>query len=836
MKQKSGHPIVVDCYVMELFPDLKSQLFRPTQELLDGRYNATGSSLRLHVMTPLNGTRKEWAKHAGINEEQVVYEPLLPVHRDFLTDTLPHPGEAVEVILRASTPQEEAFLGGTERAVSILAEDTVTLVDFGARPDPETVRGYAARLLRLGPVQPKGSEAPTKGLHWVFIGTGSSEWREHTAVHNASAALAQVFNSHQEEAGGRMRLLPFSHQVAALRRLKGRSDVIVTWGASSPCGELLALARRGDARHILIEVGGIGGLAAADRDRMKGISWWEHKTWEKTAFLSMKKLEARNYRYLSKKIGAALTTIQSLPEAWEDAGGKVGGFCTDRGACNTQLWDAASACLGTDPRCARAVSSMMAAARNWTLLLTSSGGGGHMVAASVLGKSLADDWHRSLASATAELKAAQDLLRKRAYEQILGMAASAEKAGPVNKIDLMESPCTNLLGEHGLGMGKAFSGVWNLGQSMGSVKALTGMSKAQGLEDGFFHTQCQRYMRNVIGGNRLNRVGPPNGVVSCQPMQHAAIAEALREVSSEAEAELRLDIYLTELPTTHSVTFFDPLRTLVERDPEAARLVRLHAVAPADGGVEMIAGRTGLNASQIVIEDCMPVDVRLRGADLARPGSAASITLEAGSPRELAFLGRQRKTFSISAEDSITLVMLGSQPTVGTMREYAQRFVQSTPQDASEKPAGLHWIFLATGNPKQPSFDKLYIFLADLADRFNFLQRMTNGRLRLVPFTRQPVTQLESRADVTLTRSGGITSGELLAMSKRGDRRKVLLHIEVPKDKQSVEPEVDSEQRKSWEKMALTEGMVEWEMGNALHLQQVLNATLVTPKKLPSVW
>jgi len=836
VRRKTGRPTFVDCYLMELMPNLQTPFFKPLKIFIDSQYKASAQTLKLHVVTPLRNTKDEIAKESGLKPSQVIFEKMMPVQNSFLNGSLPRPGEAVDLVLEATSELETSYFGGPQKVVNILADDTVTVVAFGPAPIPETLHSYMTQLTTVGALAPKNTQASGKGLHWVFVDVGSPTWKEHEEFYNGSVAMAEVFNTHQEEAGGRTRLVPFTHQLDALRRLKGRSDLIVTFAGNFQSGELLALSQRGDQRHILIEVGGTQGLTAAAQKRMAADSWWEREAWEKSAFLGMDALEGRNYQYLAKKLDATLTTTHTFSDAWEDGGMKVGGYCPELGACSSQLWDSASACVVDSPKCEKAVTKFMRAARSWTLMLTSSGGGGHMVAASVLSRKHASHWHTDMAAAVEGLQAAKDMMSTRAYDGLTAMMAHAQKAEPVVKIDLMSSPCTNLLGEHGLGVGKAFSSVWNLGQTLGSVKALTGMSKFQNIEDDVFHRQCQKYMRQVMGGNRLTRVSPPTSVVSCQPLQLSAIAAALDDIATEVGEQLTLDVYLTELPTVQASAFMNPLRVLSEHLPQAAGTVRLHIVDPAEGNVEVLAERTGLNVSQFVIEDYMPVDETLRSKELPGPGTETTITLEAKSPREKSFLGRETKTFNISARDSVTLVMLGSQPTVSTMREYMQRFVQSTPQRAAEDPEALHWVFFAAGDSQLQMYDKLYISLADLADRFNFLQRMTGGRVRLVPFTRQSVTALESRADVTLTRSGGITSGELLAMSKRGDKRQVLLHLEVPKDQQNIEPEPESELRNDWEKMALVEGMIEWEMGNAVYLQKVLNATLVTPKKLPFVW
>lgn len=832
VRRKTGREMWVDVHLLELFPNLNSLFFKTIKLFAESQYRLSSKVLRMHLLRPLKGTEAEFAAEAGLSADQIVYEDLIPVATPFMDGSLPKPGDAMDVVLQAYSPAEEAFLGDSMKEVNILPEDTVTLVTFSAQPNPATLKSYVEQLAVAGPLQRKGTQEPSKGLSWVFIDTGAPDWREHGEVYNSTADRAAVLNAKQEDAGGRVRLMPFSHQVAQLRRLKGRADMIITYGGNFPAGELLAMSKRGDNRHIVIEVGGVDGLDGAAQKRMAAESWWERQTWEQTAYLYMQVQERRNYVYLARTIDATLASPQTFEDAWEDGGMKVGGFCPELGACTSQLWDGAAACTQGSEACKAAVEDVLQAARGWTLLLTSSGGGGHMVAAGVLGRQVASGFAAKMDKAEAQLQEIKGELSTRAYESMRHMVAYARNAEPVEKIDVMSSPCTALLGEHGLSVGKAFSNVWNLGQSLGSVKALTGMSKVQGFEDDVFHRQCQKYVRNVLAANRLTRVSPPSSIVSCQPMQHAAVATAIHDFIKETGLKLTLDIHLTELPTRHSVSFFDPLRDLAEHFPEVASHVRLHTVAPVSGGADFIAERTGLNASQVTLEENMPVDERLQSKELAGPGEATNITLKATNGRERRFLGRDAKVFDISADDRVTLLMLGSQPTVSTMRDYVERFLQSTPKHA----ARTHWVFLAAGDPKVPAFERLYASLADLADRFNFLQRMTDGNVRMVPFTRQSVSELESRADVTLTRSGGITSGELLAMSKRGDKRQILLHLEVPKNDKTVEPEADSELRKEWERAALTDSMVEWEMGNALFLKQVLNATLVTPKKLPSVW
>mmetsp|Transcript_49475 Transcript_49475/g.158304 ORF Transcript_49475/g.158304 Transcript_49475/m.158304 type:complete len:973 (+) Transcript_49475:1-2919(+) len=837
--RKSNVELTLDTYLNELLPDVDSHFFKPLQLLAESPYKASARRIRLHVVRPLTGTVEDIARVAGLSKSQLMLEEYLPVSEAFMGRMLPHPGEAIDVDIQPRVPQDEAHLEAKRRAskathapVHISVEDTLTLVAFGPSPNPGTVNNYAEQLMKSGPLKRKNVKGTTRGLSWVFFDTGDSKAEGHAELHETLSNMAEAFNLRQEETGGRVRLAPFEHQLETLRKVKGRSDLIITTAASDAAGELLALARRGDVRHILIDVGGTEGLGSNARMGLSKMDWWERESWEQLAFRSMKQTELWNYRYLAKRLDATLTTEDTFADAWEDAGMRVGGYCPESGSCDTQLWDGPSVCGSSLAKCGEVVEAVMSSSRSWYLLLTSSGGGGHLSAANALSKTRERGWRANITTAASQLDATRALMSERGYEGLKQMITRVQKAAhPVVVVDLMSSPCTNLLGEHGLSMGKTFSDVWNYGQARGAVKALTTMVKAQSIEDDLFHSQCKKYIYNLLRATNV-----PAAVLSCQPMQHAAITSAIHDVAQQANITMHLDIYMTELPSNTSISFYDPLHALSIKDPDAASHVRFHTVAPMEGGTEIMAARTGLGVSQIAIEENLPVEEALCSGSLPGPGSAMTIALQAGSQREEKFLRGRKKQFRIAAEDTVTLVMLGSQPTVSFMHQYRQQLMTLGPPRWLPNKTGLNWIFLATGSAKQEPFDKLYSISADEAEEFNFLQRLSDGRTRIVPFTKQSVLELEGRADVTLTRSGGITSGELLALSKQGKERRCLLHLEVNKDLEGSEPDITGAMRLEWEHQALSEGMLPWEMGNALYLQKALNATLVTPKTLTSIW
>jgi len=246
--------------------------------------------------------------------------------------------------------------------------------------------------------------------------------------------------------------------------------------------------------------------------------------------------------------------------------------------------------------------------------------------------------------------------------------------------------------------------------------------------------------------------------------------------------------------------------------------------------MQVIAEATGLAAQQVIIEPFMPVAKEfIYGGDfLPKPGEATKITLRAQFQREEQFLGSNTKDFEIAAEDTLVLVMLGSQPTIPAMHRYLSASLYlgaAAPADVDN--AGKYWVFLACGKPDVTEYRALYEDIVKTAEQVN----AESERLRIVPFSGQPAAHIEGRADATVTRSGGMTSGELLALAARGDARRVLLHIEVPTGVSDIAPK-EQQSYTVWESSVLGRGMVPWEAGNARYLIKQLGARLVTPAML----
>lgn len=481
---------------------------------------------------------------------------------------------------------------------------------------------------------------------------------------------------------------------------------------------------------------------------------------------------------------------------------------------------------GHSDQCWPLIAKVNAAITEWVFIATSSDGGGHISAANNLKEVYGAALRERVRSVSKELEAHKALIAPEKHRQLGEAVRHVLAADPaVGVIDLMESPCANLLGSVGLSAARLTSNTWN--------DRLNKLCSNQWLVQPRFDRQCTSYMRRVLEGKVFPFHGPPSTTISSQPLLLQSLAEAIREIGEEMvdDSQMFIQLYMTDLPTPEGDHFFCPVRASAENSPKLCERLIVHSVVPVDtDGVSpeaYVAQRCGLPVANVRLESFMPIAQDFTHATgLPRPGTPVSITLKAQLPREEDFFGGERMVLDIAATDIVVLIMLGSQPTFDAMLEYAQQ--AKLVDRIADRGDGLWWIFMGCGNPIGSDHKQLFQELADIAEEFNQKQRALGDNVRFIPFTAQSAEMIMGRSDVTITRSGGMTCGELLALASRGDKRRVYIHVEVvsePRDTESREDQTDN---------VLDGGLVPWEAGNARFVMKALGARLITPTTLLS--
>lgn len=158
----------------------------------------------------------------------------------------------------------------------------------------------------------------------------------------------------------------------------------------------------------------------------------------------------------------------------------------------------------------------------------------------------------------------------------------------------------------------------------------------------------------------------------------------------------------------------------------------------------------------------------------------------------------------IQPQDLVFTIMLGSHPSKGALADYIEGFFRLVSQN--EGPIVHVFILSLTGKWIEKGL------IDDLVSQI-ISHPLAPKRLRFYPISKQDdhvISKLFNRSNATITRSSGITTMELIQASK-GD---IWIHQEPPRSILGIRHH----------------GMVLWEYGNALYLNQKKGARFVSPQ------
>jgi|JI9StandDraft_1071089.scaffolds.fasta_scaffold06030_2 hypothetical integral membrane protein (TIGR02206 family) len=325
-------------------------------------------------------------------------------------------------------------------------------------------------------------------------------------------------------------------------------------------------------------------------------------------------------------------------------------------------------------------------------------------------------------------------------------------------------------------LGKPVLSSWNRSQVAGKSASLGKFfSKVQKIGEYLMGPLVFFLLVRFLEKNRISMI------IDTQAFGTRAIIRAIRYMRSWHGQEIYLEKSLTELPTKEFNFFAESIRNLSLKD---RGFLKLRTTEPlleegeTDGGFWQKYYSLSLSS---VIYGSLPV----RGSFLKYSDPKVS-------ERELT-VSLEEGPFLITAHDKVALILLGSNPDKKAVKSYIEEFLLK----AKEIVKGGHRHILLVFCSKQ---EDLKEEIKEIAKRAENLIIVALG------YQREEVTAaLLHRADLTLTRSGGVTSMELLLVS----RGQILIH----KGEGSL-------------------GMPVWEFGNFSYLEAKKNAALVTPKTL----
>ncbi|NNM43105.1 MAG: hypothetical protein HKM07_02020 [Chlamydiae bacterium] len=426
------------------------------------------------------------------------------------------------------------------------------------------------------------------------------------------------------------------------------------------------------------------------------------------------------------------------------------------------------------------------------------------------------------------------------------------------KVDVMNSFCTGIPA-----FGRFCTRLWDNAQKTGNVKRQVLLVSGQWLFDKMCFLSTYLYVYSLLKDSRHR----PTRVILTSPLFLSAICCAVKRVNKTSAAPILIDLYMTEPPTDKALHFFDPIRNLRECQ---RNLLTLHVQKPCERDLQNCGDeekywftKTGLFSSQIMHDS--PIKTHFQNSEnLPMPGSACELKITAHNnyEKETAFLRELVKksvaqsfdaqirecVFSIRSHDKVCLLMLGGIPTKKAILDYVDKALELAKiiENQGLHASSLHknYLFVACGNPSTGLYEEVC----------KRLQNASVSSLIIVPFTGQPLEQVFARADITITRSGGMTSLEILALkknTKRNDPKKILIHSEAGSAALSLEEFYygkNTAMQKPFSSAKKAEGVFQdyneyliqkgiplWEGSNAAYLiKEVAGVEIVTAKVISS--
>jgi hypothetical protein len=340
-------------------------------------------------------------------------------------------------------------------------------------------------------------------------------------------------------------------------------------------------------------------------------------------------------------------------------------------------------------------------------------------------------------------------------------------------------------------IGRLLGWMWDRSQRKGKVRRQILLGHLQHLADRFFFLPTYWTLRQLF-----SRRSPPEKVLVTSPLFFGAVCKAAFEAGVSA-----VHLYMVEPPSEAAGYYFNTIKKLPQKQRE--RLI-LYAQHPMQEDLAFYEGeenywhkKAGLRIDQICFDPPVKEVFKNARSALPYPGQQLSLTLE-GYP----------DPFSIASQDRVGLIMLGGVPTVQALYDYLESVIALAHQYTA---TSKNFLFVACGK-RLEFYEKMKARLKNYE---------IPSHLQVIPFFNQPVEQIFGRADFTITRSGGMTSLEILELKKREkDDKLILIHAEI----QGKELHLSEE-------ALIRQGIPLWEGGNARYLQKTIPGTrIVTPQ------
>ncbi|MCI5051746.1 MAG: hypothetical protein MRY21_01255 [Simkaniaceae bacterium] len=369
-------------------------------------------------------------------------------------------------------------------------------------------------------------------------------------------------------------------------------------------------------------------------------------------------------------------------------------------------------------------------------------------------------------------------------------------------------------------IGGFFSNIWNVPQKKGLVRIQEFLANAIHFADKLFAPVIFVQALRTLLKEDIDHI------IDTQPMGTPSLLRAMHIIYKLTNKEILLEKIITELPTKEVTLFFKPIKKLSLKYRSKIRLITTYPLLDNHTSAEDFwQEQCGLSETDITYE---ALPLRPHFAELSNQQRKPAplklrITTHCSEENALVFdtisrgaIGaKQRKhsiDLTIKPDEKVSIVMLGSKPHETATIQYVEKFINACQKQSCGKRRDHLFVFCSAsmcGNtPLQKKVHEL------VKNYPNYPKNLT-----IIPLSYQDdevIAPLFFRSDATFTRSGGLTSMELLSVCQG--------HIWI-----------HAEEIQSSYFSAFDAKMPHWEEGNAYYLKIKKGAEFINPETFQEV-
>jgi hypothetical protein len=372
--------------------------------------------------------------------------------------------------------------------------------------------------------------------------------------------------------------------------------------------------------------------------------------------------------------------------------------------------------------------------------------------------------------------------------------------------------------------GKFAKHMWGDAQAKGNVFLLVCLSHALKLADYLFWIPFFLHAVQMCKKEDIDKI------IDTQPLATSAVIKALRYIKWRTGKQIEYEKVLTDLPTIEAKHFFGGIKSLSRKDrPFLKVLTTKPILQESETEIEFWEKNCHLPLSSVFYAPLPLRPAFFQFGQSPEREFVLNLSIPCNDDLHLTYKtlsfgpvkakrAKHSITIPIEKEDRVALMMLGANPNPEAILSYTEGFIRMLQKISDPNRKDLFFIFCSSQVKIKPNLRTRIL---------NLIQKTKDypKNLTIIPISHQNdmiIAPLLHRSDATITRSGGLTSMELLSVASG----KIYIH---------KEPSSLSFPKFIPSAKIFHQGMPSWESGNARYLELRKGAKIITPETFETV-